>query len=155
MAQKTVVLDVVGLTRELISTENTPFLAEYTRSDRTHTADVEPAFPALTCVCHSHDFRVAVVSVVSAACLLLPPKLGGSTFGQSSAHLNTSANSCCVSHERSLLSGTAQSTYSAFSSLNLNVILCSMFVCLPVLAREHVRVLEARLYVSKLPSCQA
>eukprot|EP00729_Bicosta_minor_P020132 gene20132-5185_t len=47
MVNKTVVLDVVGLTRELISRGHTPFLAEYL--ERASSADVEPAFPALTC----------------------------------------------------------------------------------------------------------
>ena len=47
MVHKTVVLDVVGLTRELISRGHTPFLADYL--EQTSSVDVEPAFPALTC----------------------------------------------------------------------------------------------------------
>ncbi len=53
--QKTVVLDVVGLSRSLISQEHTPFLYEYINSKQSSTLcrDVEPAFPALTCPAQS------------------------------------------------------------------------------------------------------
>lgn len=53
---KTVVLDVVGLTRALISEENTPFLHAYLhgssgpgKAAEATLQVVEPAFPALTC----------------------------------------------------------------------------------------------------------
>ncbi|KAG5181523.1 alkaline-phosphatase-like protein [Tribonema minus] len=47
---KTVVLDVVALTRGLISEEHTPFLAEYiSQHGEDLVKEVKPAFPALTC----------------------------------------------------------------------------------------------------------
>lgn len=49
---KTVVLDVVGLTRRLISPESTPFIAGYLEGGAT-ARDIEPAFPALTCTAQS------------------------------------------------------------------------------------------------------
>lgn len=47
--QKTVVLNVVGLNRSLISAEHTPFLHSYVARDDVHLRDIEPTFPALTC----------------------------------------------------------------------------------------------------------
>ncbi|CAM9341334.1 unnamed protein product [Pylaiella littoralis] len=51
--QKTVVLDVVGLSRNLISDEHTPFLNAYLEQSDVLGRDVEPAFPALTCPAQS------------------------------------------------------------------------------------------------------
>lgn len=51
--QKTVVLDVVGLSRNLISPEHTPFLHGYLEQSDVLGRDVEPAFPALTCPAQS------------------------------------------------------------------------------------------------------
>lgn len=51
--QKTVVLDVVGLTRSLISKEHTPFLHRYIAQSDVLGRDVEPAFPAMTCPAQS------------------------------------------------------------------------------------------------------
>lgn len=51
--QKTVVLDVVGLSRSLISPEHTPFLHGYLAQSDVLGRDVEPAFPALTCPAQS------------------------------------------------------------------------------------------------------
>lgn len=51
--QKTVVLDVVGLSRSLISREYTPFLHGYLEQSDVLGRDVEPAFPALTCPAQS------------------------------------------------------------------------------------------------------
>eukprot|EP00752_Nemacystus_decipiens_P013457 g11919.t1 len=51
--QKTVVLDVVGLSRNLISPEHTPFLHGYLKQSDILSRDVEPAFPALTCPAQS------------------------------------------------------------------------------------------------------
>lgn len=51
--QKTVVLDVVGLSRSLISEKHTPFLHRYMAQKDVLARDVEPAFPALTCPAQS------------------------------------------------------------------------------------------------------
>ncbi|CAM9168125.1 unnamed protein product [Scytosiphon promiscuus] len=51
--RKTVVLDVVGLSRSLISEEHTPFLHGFLNSSDVLGRDVEPAFPALTCPAQS------------------------------------------------------------------------------------------------------
>ena len=51
--KKTVVLDVVGLSRNLISAEHTPFLHGYMTQSDVLDRDVEPAFPALTCPAQS------------------------------------------------------------------------------------------------------
>lgn len=51
--QKTVVLDVVGLSRNLISPQHTPFLHRYLEQSDILSRDVEPAFPALTCPAQS------------------------------------------------------------------------------------------------------
>ncbi|CAB1109106.1 unnamed protein product [Ectocarpus sp. CCAP 1310/34] len=51
--QKTVVLDVVALSRNLISAEYTPFLHGYLSRSDVLDRDVEPAFPALTCPAQS------------------------------------------------------------------------------------------------------
>eukprot|EP00903_Cladosiphon_okamuranus_P017473 g16094.t1 len=51
--QKTVVLDVVGLSRSLISPEHTPFLHKYLEQSDVLDRDVEPTFPALTCPAQS------------------------------------------------------------------------------------------------------
>ncbi|ORZ41589.1 alkaline-phosphatase-like protein [Catenaria anguillulae PL171] len=51
--RKTVVIDIVALTQDLITNENTPFLASYLypsgRFPATTVADIQPAFPAVTC----------------------------------------------------------------------------------------------------------
>eukprot|EP01117_Protostelium_nocturnum_P004929 TRINITY_DN1785_c0_g4_i1.p1 TRINITY_DN1785_c0_g4~~TRINITY_DN1785_c0_g4_i1.p1 ORF type:complete len:528 (-),score=92.33 TRINITY_DN1785_c0_g4_i1:6-1469(-) len=47
---KTVVLDVVGLSKDLISKENTPFIWKWREEKRLETVIIEPAFPAVTCV---------------------------------------------------------------------------------------------------------
>lgn len=57
--QKTVVLDVVGLTRSLISSEYTPFLHGYLRQPDVACRDIEPAFPAVTCPAQSTYFSGA------------------------------------------------------------------------------------------------
>lgn len=54
--QKTVVLDVVGLSRNLISQEHTPFLHSYLSGVDVVDRDVEPVFPALTCPAQSTYF---------------------------------------------------------------------------------------------------
>lgn len=51
--QKTVVFDVVGLCRDLISEEHTPFLYKYLAKTDVVAKDIEPAFPALTCPAQS------------------------------------------------------------------------------------------------------
>lgn len=51
--KKTVVLDVVGLTRGLISAEHTPFLERYLSQTDVLSREIEPAFPALTCPAQS------------------------------------------------------------------------------------------------------
>lgn len=51
--RKTVVLDVVGLSRSLICEEHTPFLHGFLNSSDVLGRDVEPAFPALTCPAQS------------------------------------------------------------------------------------------------------
>lgn len=51
--QKTVVLDVVALSRNLISAEHTPFLHGYLSRSDVLDRNVEPAFPALTCPAQS------------------------------------------------------------------------------------------------------
>lgn len=53
LPQKTVVLDVVGLTRSLISKEHTPFLHGYLAQSDVLGRDVEPTFPSLTCPAQS------------------------------------------------------------------------------------------------------
>lgn len=51
--EKTVVLDIVGLTQSLISTDHTPFLHGYLSQPDVLSRDVEPSFPALTCPAQS------------------------------------------------------------------------------------------------------
>ncbi|KAI9011708.1 type I phosphodiesterase/nucleotide pyrophosphatase [Hyaloraphidium curvatum] len=48
-ARKTVVLDVVGLTREHISPETTPRIDAFLNSGSSKLREIDPAFPALTC----------------------------------------------------------------------------------------------------------
>lgn len=47
--QKTVILDVVGLSRGLITAEYMPYLHSYISQKGMVDRDIEPAFPALTC----------------------------------------------------------------------------------------------------------
>lgn len=61
MVHKTVVLDVVGLTRGLVSAENTPFIHGYLEDEGATATVVEPAFPALTCTAQS-CYTTGVVS---------------------------------------------------------------------------------------------
>eukprot|EP00040_Diaphanoeca_grandis_P017771 m.93120 g.93120 ORF g.93120 m.93120 type:complete len:487 (+) comp26607_c0_seq1:267-1727(+) len=49
MAQKTVVIDVVALTKELITTRHTPFIHSFAAASEAGITTIEPAFPALTC----------------------------------------------------------------------------------------------------------
>ncbi|PRP88329.1 type I phosphodiesterase/nucleotide pyrophosphatase, partial [Planoprotostelium fungivorum] len=49
MNRKVVVIDVVGLTKSLISKENTPFLYDYIEQRRLSVSVIDEAFPALTC----------------------------------------------------------------------------------------------------------
>ena len=52
--QKTVVLNVVGLSQNLISKVNTPFLYRFQKS--ASSANIVPSFPAVTCTAQANYF---------------------------------------------------------------------------------------------------